>query len=110
MQESGEGENAEIEEADRVDGVNAEAEEVVNAEAAEVDRGVFNSPSRDLNAHAEDAEQSIKFEKYKLVISDDSEEIVKARCHYTRADVEGIIYDLYHDAHVQVSIHLLLVS
>ncbi|KAL3571338.1 hypothetical protein D5086_025242 [Populus alba] len=33
--------------------------------------------------------------------SDDSEEIVKARCHYTRADVEGIIYDLYHDAHVQ---------
>ncbi|KAG6783453.1 hypothetical protein POTOM_012902 [Populus tomentosa] len=35
------------------------------------------------------------------VRSDDSEEIVKARCHYTRADVDGIIYDLYHDAHVQ---------
>lgn len=44
MQESGEGENAEIEEVDRVDGVNAEAEEV--------DRGVFNSPSGDLNANA----------------------------------------------------------
>ncbi|KAI5596315.1 hypothetical protein BDE02_03G198300 [Populus trichocarpa] len=35
--------------------------------------------------------------------SDDSEEIVKARCHYTRAEVDRIIYDLYYDAHVQAS-------
>ena len=51
MQESGEGENTEIAEADRVDGVNVEAEEIVNAETEEVDRGVFNSPSGDLNAN-----------------------------------------------------------
>lgn len=36
-----------------------------------------------------------------LISSDDSEEIVKARCHYTRAEVDGIIYDLYYDVHVQ---------
>uniref|UniRef100_A0A3N7FPX3 DNA (cytosine-5-)-methyltransferase n=1 Tax=Populus trichocarpa TaxID=3694 RepID=A0A3N7FPX3_POPTR len=38
-----------------------------------------------------------------LISSDDSEEIVKARCHYTRAEVDRIIYDLYYDAHVQAS-------
>lgn len=35
---------------------------------------------------------------------DDSEEIIKARCHYKRAEVDGIIYNLYDDAHVQVSL------
>ncbi|KAI9398714.1 hypothetical protein POPTR_003G215800v4 [Populus trichocarpa] len=39
----------------------------------------------------------------KYSVSDDSEEIVKARCHYTRAEVDRIIYDLYYDAHVQAS-------
>lgn len=34
---------------------------------------------------------------------DDSEEIIKARCHYKRAEVDGIIYNLYDDAHVQAS-------
>ncbi|KAJ6307252.1 hypothetical protein OIU76_017112 [Salix suchowensis] len=34
---------------------------------------------------------------------DDSEEIIKARCHYKRALVDGIIYNLYDDAHVQAS-------
>lgn len=38
-----------------------------------------------------------------LISSDDSEEIVKARCHYTRAEVDRTIYDLYYDAHVQAS-------
>ncbi|XP_048425983.1 DNA (cytosine-5)-methyltransferase CMT3 isoform X2 [Pyrus x bretschneideri] len=33
--------------------------------------------------------------------SNDDEDIIQARCHYTKALVDGITYDLYDDAHVQ---------
>jgi hypothetical protein len=34
----------------------------------------------------------------------DDEELIRARRHYTEAEVdEGVIYKLYDDAHVQVS-------
>lgn len=35
----------------------------------------------------------------------DEEEVILARCHYTEAQVdEGVIYKLYDDAYVQVSL------
>lgn len=35
--------------------------------------------------------------------SDDEEEIIQAKCHYMRAEVDGhITYDLFDDAHVKV--------
>ncbi|KAK2641446.1 hypothetical protein Ddye_023209 [Dipteronia dyeriana] len=32
---------------------------------------------------------------------DDEEELIQACCHYTKADVDGQVYDLYDDAHVK---------
>jgi len=35
----------------------------------------------------------------------DEDEVLQAKCHYTEAEVDGgVIYKLYDDAHVQVSL------
>ena len=39
------------------------------------------------------------------IIENSDEDIIQAHCHYTKALVDGISYDLYDDAHVQVSFH-----
>lgn len=42
-----------------------------------------------------------------LCRDDDSEELIQARCHYTQAEVDGcVIYDLYDDALVKVSLSI----
>ena len=39
--------------------------------------------------------------------NDDSEEIIQAKCHYTKAQVDGLIFNIGDDAHVKVMLFFL---